>query len=112
MTFARIADACRRREPLGIVVARQSGSFEVGPEAELKLQLCRVAAEQKPFEEDRAVCVRACGLVVEAEMLRMPRRFARDRLADVRVDLRQRVIAPDPPERVRKPRVAARVMQG
>ena len=44
-------------------------------------------------------------------MERVPRGLARDRLEDVRVDLRQRVVARDAPERVRQPRIDACVVQ-
>ena len=44
-------------------------------------------------------------------MERVPARLARDRLDDVRVDLRQRVVAGEAAERVRQRRVAARVVE-
>ena len=44
-------------------------------------------------------------------MERVPARLARDRLDDVRVDLRQRVVAREAAERVRQRRVAARVVE-
>ena len=45
-------------------------------------------------------------------MLRVPAGLVRERLDEERVDLGQRVVSREPPERVRKPRVAPGVVQG
>ncbi len=53
----------------------------------------------------------ARGRLVEPEMLRMPRRLVHDRVEQERVDLRQRMIPREPPERVRESRVTPCVVQ-
>ncbi len=94
-----------------VVVAGEAGLLEVGPEAQLVLKLGRIAPVQERLEEDRRLGIRPSVLVAEAEVLRVPARFTRDRLADVRVDLRQRMVARNPAERVRQGRIDAGVVQ-
>ena len=72
------------------------------PETELEAELRLVAAEEQRLEEDGGLGVLGGLLGGEAEVLRVPAGLARDRLDDVREDLRQRVVARDPAEGVRQ----------
>ena len=83
MALPGVADAGRGGQLLGVVVAGRARVLEARPEAELELQLGRVAPEQERLEKDRRLGVRRGGLIAEAEMLRMPSGLARDRLANV-----------------------------
>ena len=96
-----------------LVVARRASLLlrERAPEAELVAELRRVAAVEEHLEEARRLGVLLRLRVREPEVERVPARLARDRLEDVRVDLRQRVVARERAERPRQPRVAARVVE-
>src|SRR5213592_1396528 len=100
MTVARIAKARRRGQPLRVILACQTGLIEVRPELELELELGRVAPEEERLEEGRRLRVRTRSLVRQPKVLGVPRGLTGDRLADVRVDLGQRMIAREPAERV------------
>ena len=60
VAVGRVANARRGGQPLGVVVARQAGLVEVGPEVDLELKLRRVAPKQEGLEED-ASPPRSCG---------------------------------------------------
>src|SRR5205085_1126168 len=102
---ALVCHADRGCEPAGVVVALGAGTLEVGPEVELEEELRGVAAEERSLEEDGRLGVLGSLVVREPEVRRVPRRLAGDRFADVRVDLRQRMVARDAPEGVRQRRV-------
>src|SRR5579862_4268083 len=84
---APVADAGRLRQVLLVAVRRPAVLAEARPEVELEPQLRLVAPEEQRFEEDGRLGVLARLLVREAEVARVPPRLARDRLADVRIDL-------------------------
>ena len=111
VTVARVADARRGGELRGVVVTRRAGLFERRPETELEAQLRRVAAEQQPFQERRRLRVRPGLVGAEPEVLGVPAGLPRDRLADVRVDLGQGVVARNAAERVGEVGIAARVVE-
>ena len=111
MTVCVIPQAGRLGEPPRVTFVRRSRVRELGPELELELELRRVAAEEERLEEDRRLGVLARVVVRKIEVLRVPARLARDRLADVRVDLRQGVIAAQSSERVRKLGIDVRVVE-
>src|SRR5439155_10489248 len=100
-----VEDAGRGGQPLRVAGRRPAVLREPAPELELELQLRRVAAVEERFEEDGRLRVRRRLLVGEPEVARVPARLARDRLEDVRVDLRQRMVARQLPEGVWKRRV-------
>src|SRR5207248_802502 len=95
-----------------VALGRAAVGREARPEAELVAQLRLVAAEEERLEEDGRLSVLGSLLVRQSEVARMPAGLARDRLDDVRVDLRQRVVARDAAERVGQRRVDAAVVQG
>ena len=106
-----VADARRAGQALLVAAGGAAVLAEAAPEVELELELGDVAPEEQRFHEDRRLGVLGGFLVREPEVARVPARLARDRLDDVRVDLRQRVVARDVAERVRQRRVAARVVE-
>ena len=101
----------RLGQVLRVAAGRAAVVGVAAPEVELVAQLRGVAAEEERLEEDGRLGVLGRLLVVEPEVLGMPARLARDRLDDVGVDLRQRVVARDLAERVRERRVDARVVE-
>ena len=101
----------RRRQPAGVVLALRAGVREVGPPVELELELRRVPPQERRLEEHGGPSVVGGLLLGQAEVVPVPLGLACDRLADVRVDLRQRVVARDPPEGVRERGVDARVVE-
>ena len=106
-----VADAGRLGQRLLVAVGRAAVLGEAAPEGELEAQLRLVAAEEQRLEEGRRLGVLRGLRVGEAEVARVPLGLPRDRLADVRVDLGQRVVAGDPAEGVGEARVAAGVVE-
>ena len=111
VAVARKANPRRCGQPLRVVLAGQPGLVEARPEVELELQLRRVTLEEKGLEEDRRLRVGARLLVRKAEVLGVPGGLARDCLADVGVDLGQRMIAGEPAEGVGQIRIDTRVVE-
>src|SRR5439155_6831552 len=107
----RIGDAGRVGPALRVAVRRAAVIGEAGPEGELVAELRGVAAEEERLEEGGRLGVQLSLVVREAEVLGVPRRLARDGLDDVRVDLRQRVVAGELAEGVGQRRVAAGVVE-
>jgi hypothetical protein len=75
------------------------------------VELGRVAAEEEHVEKERRLGALFGSVPAEAEMLLVPARLACNGLEQERVDLRQRVVARQAAERVRKGGVAARVVE-
>ncbi|TMK56543.1 MAG: hypothetical protein E6G60_18085 [Actinobacteria bacterium] len=111
MAVALVDHPDRSRQAARVLVVLRARMLEVGPEVQLELELRRVPAEEGGLEEARCLGVLGRVLLGQAEVPDMPARLAGDRLADVRVDLGQRVIAGDAAERVRERGVDARVVQ-
>src|SRR5207249_6516567 len=83
VAIRRIVNARRGSEPLLIVLARQARVLEGAPEGQLEAKLGRVAAEEERLQEDRPLRVLRRLLIGETEVLGMPARLSRNRLADV-----------------------------
>ena len=105
VAVAAVDEAGSGAQALGVTLGAAAVLEEARPEVELIVKLCDVAAEEERFEEDDRLGVLRRLLVREVEVPRVPRGLERDRLADVRVDLRQRVVAGEPPVCVRQRRV-------
>ena len=106
-----IPDTGRLGQQLFVDAGIAAVGREARPEVELVPELRLVPAEEERLQERRRLGVLPRFLGRQAEVALMPLRLARDRLDDVAVDLRERVVARDAPEGVRQRRIAAPVMQ-
>src|SRR4029079_4626335 len=95
---AAVADPRRLGQVLLVPSRRAAVVAESRPEGELEPELRDVAAEEQRLEEDGRLGVLGGLLVREPEVAGVPPRLTRHGLADVRVDLRERVVARDPAE--------------
>src|ERR671910_1672006 len=111
IVLIRVPDPGRLGQPLRIAVGGRADLGIAAPEVELELQLRRVPAEEERLEEDRRLRILLRLLVGEIEVLGVPARLPRDRLDDVRVDLRQSVVARQLAEGVGQARVDAGVVE-
>src|SRR6478672_13077095 len=106
-----VADPRRFGQIALVEVGVAAVAGEARPEVELEPELRLVAAIEQRLEERRRLRVLPRLLRRQAEVLLVPLRLARDRLDDVRVDLRQRVVARDAAEDVGQRRVTPGVVQ-